>query len=216
MKTVKSWKQLFHLFQSKHKNIHAININSMFFSTVKYSRVFLWSFQNFRSSHSQMFFKISVLKYLAIFPGKHLCLSLFLIKLQTWGTVTLLKRDSTQVFSCEYYQIFKNAFFTEHPRIFQKSFFTNHLPATATAMCWKATQSVFQRFHKIVVLKNFLLLCNKPLLLNTEAVNQGCSIKKAAPKHDVLNITVKPKIIKNLELKCLHISNTRMGKEQKF
>ena len=35
---------------------------------------------SFRSSHSQMFFKISVLKNFGIFTGKHLCRSLFLIK----------------------------------------------------------------------------------------------------------------------------------------
>ena len=36
----------------------------------------------FRSSRSQMFFKIGVLKNFAIFTEKHLCWSLFLIKLQ--------------------------------------------------------------------------------------------------------------------------------------
>ena len=35
-----------------------------------------------KSSHSEIFFKIGVLKNFAIFTGKHLCLSLFLIKLQ--------------------------------------------------------------------------------------------------------------------------------------
>ena len=36
----------------------------------------------YRSSRSQMFFKIGVLKNFAIFAEKHLCWSLFLIKLQ--------------------------------------------------------------------------------------------------------------------------------------
>ena len=36
-----------------------------------------------RSSRSQMFLEIDVLKDFAIFTGKHLCWSLFLIKLQT-------------------------------------------------------------------------------------------------------------------------------------
>ena len=35
-----------------------------------------------RSSPSQMFFKINVLRNFTIFTGNHLCLSLFLIKLQ--------------------------------------------------------------------------------------------------------------------------------------
>ena len=38
-----------------------------------------------RSSRSKMFFKISVLENFAIFTGKHLCWSLFLIKLQALG-----------------------------------------------------------------------------------------------------------------------------------
>ena len=37
----------------------------------------------FRSSRSQMFFKIGVLKNFAIFTGKHLCWSLFLIKFRS-------------------------------------------------------------------------------------------------------------------------------------
>ena len=49
-----------------------------------------------------------VLKIFAIFTGKHLCWSLFSIKLPA-------KRDSTQMFSCEYCQNFKHTYFEEHP-----------------------------------------------------------------------------------------------------
>ena len=48
----------------------------------------------FRSSRSQMFFKIGVLKNFANFTAKHLCWSIFFIKLQAWRAATLLKRDS--------------------------------------------------------------------------------------------------------------------------
>ena len=47
-----------------------------------------------RSSRSQMFFKIVVLKNFAKFTRKHLCWSLFSIKLQALRPATLLKRDS--------------------------------------------------------------------------------------------------------------------------
>ena len=47
-----------------------------------------------RSSRSQMFFKIGILKNFAIITGKHLCWSLFLIKSQTWRSAALLNRDS--------------------------------------------------------------------------------------------------------------------------
>ena len=40
-----------------------------------------------KSNHSQMFFKIGVLKNFAIFTGKYLCQSLFLIKLQAFKFV---------------------------------------------------------------------------------------------------------------------------------
>ena len=46
-----------------------------------------------KSSHSQMFFKIRTLKNFTMFTGKQ-GWSLFLIKLQTFRPVTLLKRDS--------------------------------------------------------------------------------------------------------------------------
>ena len=45
-----------------------------------------------RSSHLQMFFKIVVLKNLAIFTGKNLCWSLFLIKLQAQACSFIKKR----------------------------------------------------------------------------------------------------------------------------
>ena len=61
----------------------------------------------FRSSRSQMLFKIGVIENFAIFPGKHLRWSLFLIKLQALRTLRY-------VFPCEYYKIFRNDFFIEH------------------------------------------------------------------------------------------------------
>ena len=50
--------------------------------------------RNCRSSCSQIFMKISVLKIFAIFTGKHLCWSPFSRKLQLLNTASLLKRDS--------------------------------------------------------------------------------------------------------------------------
>ena len=50
--------------------------------------------RNCRSSYSQIFIKISVLKNFAIFTGKHLCRSLFLRKLQVLKPASLLKGDS--------------------------------------------------------------------------------------------------------------------------
>ena len=47
-----------------------------------------------RSSCLQMFFRIGVFKTFAIFTGKHLCWSLFWIKLHAFRPATLLKTDS--------------------------------------------------------------------------------------------------------------------------
>ena len=67
-----------------------------------------------RSKQSQMFFRIGVFKNFVIFTGKHLCWSLFLIKLQT----------------------FRNSFFPEHfwcsifqPRACQTFFYKYHYKA---------------------------------------------------------------------------------------
>ena len=51
------------------------------------------SFLNLKSNHS-LFFKIGALKNFAIFTGKSLYCTYFLIKLQAWKTAVLLKRDS--------------------------------------------------------------------------------------------------------------------------
>ena len=66
----------------------------------------------YRSTRLKLFFKIDFLKNLAIFTGKHLCWSLFLIKYRSEGVQQLYyKETQIQVFSCEYSEIFKNRFF---------------------------------------------------------------------------------------------------------
>ena len=57
-----------------------------------------------RSSHQRCFIKKTVLKNFAKFRGKHLWWRLFLIK------------TPTQVFSCEYWEIFKVTYFEEQLR----------------------------------------------------------------------------------------------------
>ena len=45
--------------------------------------------------------------------GKHLCQSLFLIKLQAGGYNFIKKETRALVFSCEFCEIFKNPFFNK-------------------------------------------------------------------------------------------------------
>ena len=59
------------------------------------------------------FCKINILNNFAKFTGKHLCCSLVF----RLSPVTLLKKASAQVSSCEFCKIFKNTIFTEHLRM---------------------------------------------------------------------------------------------------
>ena len=66
-----------------------------------------------KSNHLQMFFKKGALKSFAIFTGKCLCWSLFLIKLQAYNFIK--KEIPTQEFSYEYCKIFKKVLYKTLP-----------------------------------------------------------------------------------------------------
>ena len=72
----------------------------------------------FRSSRSQIFFKIDVLENFPSFTEKHLCWSLFLKTLQALRPATLLKSDSnTDVFLWNWRSFFMNSFFYRTPPV---------------------------------------------------------------------------------------------------
>ena len=58
-----------------------------------------------------------VLGNFAKFTGKHLCQSLFLIKLQAKTCNFIKKETPTQVFSCEFFEISKKACFYRTPLV---------------------------------------------------------------------------------------------------
>ena len=64
-----------------------------------------------RSSNQKCSIKNVFLNNFAKFKGKHLCQSLFL---STVAYNFIKKESLVQMFSCEFYEIFKNIFFTEH------------------------------------------------------------------------------------------------------
>ena len=68
-----------------------------------------------RSSRSQIFFKIDVLKNFAKFTRKQPCWSLFLITLQAWKPATLLKGDSNTGVFLWIWRIFKKSCFYRIP-----------------------------------------------------------------------------------------------------
>ena len=63
-----------------------------------------------RSSHPEVFCKKDVLINFAKFSGTHLCQSLFLNKVASWGLQFIKKETLTRVFSCEFCEISKNIF----------------------------------------------------------------------------------------------------------
>ena len=92
---ISSWK-----IGLQHLNLIRFLICLLFYKISKYS----WS------SYSQMSFEIGVPKIFAVFPGKHLCWSLFLVKLQAWN-------PPTQGFFYEQFEISKNTFFHRTPPV---------------------------------------------------------------------------------------------------
>ena len=62
----------------------------------------------------EVFHKKDILKNFAKFTGKQRCQGLFFNKVAGLIPATLLKKETLQVFSCEFCQIFQNTFFTEH------------------------------------------------------------------------------------------------------
>ena len=72
----------------------------------------------FRRTRPQIFFKIDVLKNFANFTGKHLCGSLFSIKLQSLRSANLLKMGSNIVtFLWNWWSFFMNSFFYGTPPV---------------------------------------------------------------------------------------------------
>ena len=62
----------------------------------------------------EVFYEKSIFKSFAKITEKNLCQSLFLIKLQPSACNFMKKEALEQAFSCEFYKIFKNSFFTQH------------------------------------------------------------------------------------------------------
>ena len=68
----------------------------------------------FRNSLMQMFFKTVVARNCAMFTGKHLCWSLFLIKNNLNSTFSQRRLQHRWFLSCENCEIFTNTFFMEY------------------------------------------------------------------------------------------------------
>ena len=67
-----------------------------------------------RNSHPEMFCKKDLLKNFAKNTRKQLCHSLFFESLRALACNFIKKESLAQVFSCKFFDIFKNTFFIEH------------------------------------------------------------------------------------------------------
>ena len=96
-----------YLFQDK---IYYLNKIYFCFAKIKFSKHTLYK----QKQPPEVFYKKSVLRDFTKFTGKHLCQSLSFNKVAGLSSATFLKKRLAQVFSCEFYEIFKNNVFTEH------------------------------------------------------------------------------------------------------
>ena len=70
-----------------------------------------------------MFHKKAILKNFVIFTGKHLCWGLFFIKVAGPQASNFFKKGtSTEIFSCEYREIYKTTYFEEYLRTAASAF----------------------------------------------------------------------------------------------
>ena len=76
----------------------------------------IWKKTYLQSSRLEVFCKKGVHKTFVEFTGKHLCQSIFLNKVAGLRHPDMLKKTLIQVFSSEFWEIFRNTFFIEHFR----------------------------------------------------------------------------------------------------
>ena len=94
-----------------------VNFKRQFHFSLKMYFETFFNFSSLKtSSHWRCSVRKCVLKNFVIFTRKHLRWSLFLIKLQAFKHVTLLKGDSNTGVFVWYCKIFKNSYFGEHLR----------------------------------------------------------------------------------------------------
>ena len=89
-----------------------------------------------RSSHQKFPVRKGVLRNFAKFKGKHLYQSFFFNKVAGLRPATLFKKETlAQVFSCEFSEIFKNAFFQRTPPVAASEIRKTTLSLLLTLLC---------------------------------------------------------------------------------
>ena len=104
-----------------------------------------------------VFCKKGVLRNFSKFTGKHLCQSLFLIKLPK-ACIFIKKETLAQVFSCEFCEISKNIFYYRTPLVAASVYFI-----TENGICNPETNFVL----RILLNKSMIKIKTVVLLLKT-------------------------------------------------
>ena len=134
-----------------------------------------------QSIRSQMFFKVGVLKNFANFTGKHLCWSLFLIKLQAWRHGT----QPTQLFPMKFAKFFWTFFY--------------RTSAVAASGNWKTFHclSIFYYHHdlaKCSVYLPFIAQYSNILLSSFFTSSRCCSLYKLKVKFWLFKMQMEDRI----------------------
>ena len=136
-----------------------------------YSGVSFLEATYFRSNHQRCSIKKVILKNFAIFTGRHLCWSLFLIKLPP-GLQLYKKETLTQVFSCEYYETcFEEHLQTAAMFIFQ-NYFLEYLKEADSQFTIFQLSVLFVLIYYIFRVLVFYVLCMRSF----QHENKSCEI----------------------------------------
>ena len=91
--------------------IQSLNNRNGKLQEINFTLTFCLTFLENRSSRPERSYKIGVLTNFAKFIGKHLCQNFFFNKVAGLVCNFINKETLTQVFSCEFCEIFKNTLF---------------------------------------------------------------------------------------------------------
>ena len=102
-----------------------------------------------RSSHRMCSVRKGVLRNFSTFTGKHLCQGPFFNKVRP-QPATLLKKRLAQVFSCEFWEIFKNTFFIK--QLWATASFHGNYYVESPANSYFRSHNNFNQFFSILLI----------------------------------------------------------------
>ena len=109
---------LFHVFNYYRTSIQIILFYKFLWTNLAWIRNSYKFFNHIQKQPLEVFHKKAILKKFVIFKGKHLSWGLFFIKVPSLQASNCFKKGaSTQIFSYECWEIYKNTYFEEHLRM---------------------------------------------------------------------------------------------------